>query len=78
MHTRELRDFLKQFDGELTTHPMRCGGAMAIAASGIPWEELKKMGRWTSDSAPQQYTQGVSAARINRVRSIEQMKVVRQ
>ena len=77
LKTHELRAFLTTIDEELSTHSMRCGGAVTIAAKGVPWEDLKKIGRWSTDCAPQAYTQGVSAATINRVKTIEENQVIR-
>ena len=36
-------------------HSGRRGGATAAAAAGVSWLELKRHGRWKSDSAPQAY-----------------------
>ena len=35
---------------KLASHSLRRGGACAYAAAGVPDEDIKRFGRWTSDA----------------------------
>ena len=42
---------------EYGEHSGRRGGATAAAEAGAKWTDLKKLGRWSSDAAPQLYVE---------------------
>ena len=48
---------------EFGEHSGRRGGATAAAEAGVQWTDLKKHGRWSSDSAPQRYTENTQKRR---------------
>lgn len=43
-------NMLKAIDPELTGHSFRAGGATYLASIGVREEDIKRMGRWTSDA----------------------------
>ena len=44
-------------------HSGRRGGATAATEAGAQWADLKKLGRWASDSAPQLYVENTEKRR---------------
>ena len=57
---QDMRDLISRTgrDGsKYGEHSGRRGGATAAAEAGVRWTDLKKHGRWASDSAPQRYVE---------------------
>jgi hypothetical protein len=47
LHNQVLRAF---FPDSISGHSLRAGGATSLAASGVPFDRIRAMGRWSSDA----------------------------
>ena len=53
--TKALMAIIGRDPAEFGEHSGRRGGATAASEAGVSWVDLKRHGRWASDSAPQRY-----------------------
>ena len=63
---QDLKDLMEKTgrDGNaFDEHSGRRGGATAAAEAGAKWTDLKKLGRWASDAAPQLYVENTERRR---------------
>ena len=70
--TKALMALIGRDPSDYGEHSGRRGGATAASEAGVSWIDLKRHGRWASDSAPQRYieqtakrTHAVAAALAN-------------
>ena len=64
--TKALMAMIGKDPTQYGEHSGRRGGATAASEAGVSWIDLKRHGRWASDSAPQRYIEQTKK-RKNRV-----------